>query len=142
MARLRDLGAVFLRRAVSHQTWSRVKPEIFAVKLSGPYADDEIEETSGPRETLYPVATLAEADGVEFLCPKCFAANSGPVGTHTVICWFEGKVPDDAFPRPGRWNPQGTGLDDLTFVPGAKSNSVLLTEGCMWHGFVTNGDAT
>ena len=25
------------------------------------------------------VATLAESQGVRFLCPKCFAANNGPV---------------------------------------------------------------
>lgn len=88
------------------------------------------------------IEDMAEADGVRFLCPKCYADNKGPIGTHSVICWFEGRVPDDAVPGPGRWNPQGTSLHDLTFVPGAKSNSVLLLSGCAWHGFVTNGDAT
>jgi hypothetical protein len=86
---------------------------------------------------------LKEADGVEFLCPKCFQANSGPVGTHMVICWFVGKVPDDVNPKPGRWVPEGTGLDDLTLnaLPG-KGRSVLLTgEGCGWHGYVTDGVA-
>ncbi len=87
------------------------------------------------------VPTLAEADGLMFLCPKCFAANNGHVGTHMVLCWFEGKVPDDLDPKPGRWNPVGTGLDDLTFVAGKKSNSVLLIGGCDWHGFVANGGA-
>lgn len=88
------------------------------------------------------VETLVEADGIEFLCPKCFAENSGPIGTHGVICWFEGKVPDDAEPKPGRWNPVGSSLATLSFVPGKKSNSVLLLGGCAWHGFVTNGNAT
>jgi hypothetical protein len=89
------------------------------------------------------VDTLTEADGVLFLCPKCFAANGGPVGTHGVLCWFEGKVPDDVDSKPGRWNPVGTGLGDLSFVPGKRSHSVLLLgDGCSWHGFVTNGDAT
>lgn len=88
------------------------------------------------------VDTLAEADGVMFLCPKCYAENNGRVGTHSVICWFVGKVPDELFPKPGRWTPQGTGLDDLTFVPGSgRSHSVLLTSGCNWHGFVANGKA-
>jgi hypothetical protein len=83
---------------------------------------------------------MAAADGLIFLCPKCFAEHGGPVGTHVVICWFTGRVPDDLDPRPGRWNPQGTGLDDLTFVgPGAVS--VLLTSGCGWHGLVQNGAA-
>lgn len=84
--------------------------------------------------------TLAEADGIIFLCPKCFASNNGSVGTHSVICWFVGKVPDELDPKPGRWNPRGTGMDDLTFIgPGAAS--VLLTSGCGWHGFVKNGSA-
>lgn len=88
------------------------------------------------------VDLLAEAHGLQFLCPKCFVTNGGDVGTHSVICWFEGKVPDDVAPKPGRWNPVGTGIDDISFVPGQKSNSVLLLGGCDWHGFVTNGDAT
>lgn len=106
---------------------------------------------AGPPVVLHYVDTLAEADGVIFLCPKCFAANGGKVGTHAVICWFEGKVPDDADPKPGRWNPSGTGLDDLTFV-GPRAVSILLTStgnpdgvgmkgGCGWHGFIRNGDA-
>ena len=93
------------------------------------------------------VDSLAEADGVMFQCPLC--AQGKPVeeedgrrfvrGAHSVICWFVGRVPDEATPKPGRWNPQGTGLHDLTFVgPGAAS--VLLTSGCNWHGFVKNGE--
>jgi len=93
-------------------------------------------------DSFHHVDTLAEADGLLFLCPKCFQQNSGPVGTHSVICWFEGHVPDDAEPKPGRWNPTGSGIGDLSFVPGRKSHSVLLLGGCGWHGFVTNGDAT
>lgn len=89
------------------------------------------------------VETLGEADGILFVCPKCFQANGNQrPGVHSVICWFEGKVPDDATPGPGRWNPTGTGFADLSFVPGAKSNSVLLTSGCAWHGFVASGDVT
>jgi hypothetical protein len=99
------------------------------------------------------VSTLTEADGVMFQCPKCavgcepFVDDDGKRGfrgAHYVICWFVGKVPDDVDPKPGRWTPQGTGLDDLTFVPGnpPQAVSVLLTgEGCGWHGFIRNGDA-
>jgi len=96
----------------------------------------------GEPKTFASCEQLAEADGIEFLCPKCFAANNGPIGTHAVICWFEGKVPDDLRPNPGRWNPTGTGYHDLSFVPGAKSNSVLLLGGCAWHGFLQNGEVT
>ena len=76
-----------------------------------------------------------------FLCPKCFEANRGPVGTHAVICWFQDRhVPPTESPGPGRWQASGTGIDDLTFVgPGAAS--VQLTKGCQWHGFVRKGAA-
>lgn len=90
---------------------------------------------------------INDAHGVEFLCPKCFAANSGPVGTHAVICWSRSRgVPDEADPKPGRWTLEGTGMHDLTLngdaVGGGGARSVLLTSGCAWHGFVTNGEVT
>lgn len=98
---------------------------------------------TSPNGSMRYVETLAEADGLMFLCPKCFAENKGSVGTHSVLCWFVGRVPDTLDPKPGRWTPQGTGLDDLTFVPGAppRAVSVKLTSGCMWHGFVKQGAA-
>jgi hypothetical protein len=98
----------------------------------------------------YEGVTLENADGVIFLCPKCFVENGGEIGTHSVICWFIGKVPDDAVPGPGRWNPSGTGLDNLTFIPpGATSvnldvpdhNAAVVSSGCKWHGIVQNGQA-
>lgn len=73
-----------------------------------------------------------------FLCPLCFTRNSGPIGTHIVICWQPDKVPADATPGPGRWKFQGTSLDDLTLI--ANSSSILLTSGCEWHGYVRNGN--
>ena len=102
---------------------------------------DSVKHPDGVKRSMPYVDTLAEAHGVLFLCPKCYVANGGDVGTHPVICWFTGKVPDYASPGPGRWNPQGTGLIDLTFVPGVKSCSVAIIGGCEWHGFVTNGRA-
>lgn len=83
------------------------------------------------------------ADGVSFLCPKCWEANGRTnVGVHTIICWFE-HVPAEVSPGPGRWVPQGTGLHDLTFISTKKHplRSVLLLSGCKWHGFVKQGDA-
>lgn len=144
MARLvPDLEARFLRHEVRIETRSFIKAEAIAVKPNGPYTDDDVEERTGPAEYIPIVDTLAEADGVWFLCPKCFAGNGGPVGTHAVICWFVGKVADDVDPKPGRWTPTGTGLHDLTFVPSeGRSHSVLLTGGCRWHGFLANGDAS
>lgn len=80
---------------------------------------------------------IAKADGLMFLCPKCFQQNGGNVGTHAVICWTP-KVPQDVEPKPGRWEILGTGYGDLELRAG--SSSVLLTSGCMAHFFVRNGE--
>jgi hypothetical protein len=85
------------------------------------------------------VDSIAEADGLLFLCPKCFVANGGKIGTHSVICWTP-SVPQTVKPIPGRWNLVGTSFDDLSLVAG--SSSVKLEGGCQWHGFVTNGQVT
>jgi hypothetical protein len=87
------------------------------------------------------VDTLDLAHGVMFLCPKCFATNSGRIGTHHIICWFRGKVADSEVPGPGRWDALGTGLSDLTLtrLDGGPA-SILLTSGCCWHGYVRNGE--
>jgi hypothetical protein len=116
--RLRDLDAEFLT-ILPDGTWMRI-----GEKLEGAY-------------------------GIRFQCPKC--ADGKEVveedgkrfvrGAHLVICWFVGKVLDDLDPKPGRWTPSGTGLDDLTFVPPG-SVSVMLLGGCGWHGHIRNGEAT
>lgn len=89
-----------------------------------------------------PVRTLQEAQGIKFLCPKCFAANGGAVGTHAVICWSRSRgVPDSVNPGPGRWKMAGTSFADLTLGadPPSTARSVNLHGGCGWHGFVTMG---
>jgi hypothetical protein len=98
----------------------------------------------GDRACYAPCSTLEEAHGLWFLCPKCYHENKGAAGTHHVMCWFEDKVPPDLNPGPGRWTPAGSGLADLTFVPGerVKATSVQLTGGCRWHGHVIGGCAT
>jgi hypothetical protein len=95
------------------------------------------------RVTFHEVATLAEAHGVKFLCPKCFVANGGPKGTHLIICWSESAgAPKEATPGPGRWKLEGSGLADLTLAAEPKkTRSVKLLGGCKWHGFVTKGQA-
>lgn len=86
------------------------------------------------------VDTLAEAQGIQFLCPKCFAENGGPVGTHVVACWFTNRgVSADEHPKPGRWNVSGTGFHDLSFTPPG-AHSIQITGGCNWHGFLENGE--
>lgn len=80
---------------------------------------------------------LTVAHGVDFLCPVCFRANSGPVGTHHVHCWFRDRGVLATIEPVARWAVSGTGYADLTLSP-----SILLPspEGCKWHGFVTNGE--
>jgi hypothetical protein len=77
------------------------------------------------------VATLAEANGVTFDCPKC--------GRHSVLVW-DHTVPAGIEPGPGRWTMSGTGISDLTLYPSidlSRSAGV----GCLWHGWVTGGAA-
>ncbi len=89
-------------------------------------------------------AKMAGAQGVKFLCPKCFATNRGPVGTHSVICWSRSAgTPEEMQPGPGRWKMDGSGISDLTLngdaIGGGGARSVLLTSGCGWHGFINSG---
>ena len=84
------------------------------------------------------VESLAEAQGVQFLCPACFEKNHGPVGTHCCLCWFSDHgVSDDEVPTGGRWVPSGAGLEDLSLSPSIMSPS---DPGCAgWHGFLEQG---
>src|ERR1700674_2991646 len=101
-------------------------------------------EPEGDQIIMRRVDVIAEAQGVSFLCPKCFAANGGPRGAHAVICWSRSRgTPEDARPGPGRWALDGTGFPDLTLGadPPNSSSSVQLTGGCNWHGHVIDGEA-
>lgn len=80
------------------------------------------------------VDTVAAADGVMFLCPVCFEANAGPIGTHQIICWRP-RVPQSEPPTPGRWEFEGSGPEDLTLSPSIH----LSGEGCGAHFFVRGG---
>lgn len=80
------------------------------------------------------VRTLEEAQGIMFLCPRCFEENGGAFGTHNTICWFRDRgVPDEVMPGPGRWAVAGTSLIDLTLSPSVNNSC--------WHGFVQHGSA-
>jgi hypothetical protein len=87
---------------------------------------------------VHEYVSIADADGIFFLCPACFAANKGNVGTHGIICW-QPHVPQTESPGPGRWSFQGTGYEDLTLVAG--SSSILLNGApCKAHFYVRNGE--
>lgn len=101
-------------------------------------ADGQEYDKTGDVECHIYVETVAEAQGIIFLCPKCYAENKGPEGTHSVLCWFKDRgVPLTAEPGPARWTVSGNSYDDLTLSP-----SVLIVGGCAWHGFVTAGAVT
>ena len=76
------------------------------------------------------VDTMAEANGIWFLCPKC--------QRHGVLCWTP-EVPAGIAPGPGRWKMSGTGFDDLTLHPSVNLDTD--GTGCRWHGWVKNGEA-
>lgn len=81
------------------------------------------------------VVTLAEADGIRFLCPKCFMEHGGPEGTHQIRIPFVGRGLG-----PAGWQVSGTTFSDLTLMP-----SIALPAdggGCGYHGFVTNGEVS
>lgn len=87
-------------------------------------------------DVFHDVDDLAEADGIIFLCPKCFASNGGPVGTHSVMIYFANRnAPDrlghNAAGQVVRWIVRGTGYSDLVTAP-----SILQQCGCAWHGYI------
>ena len=105
---------------------TELEPQFLRYKLDGHYV---------------PVHELAQADGISFLCPKCFAANGGKTGTHVVTCWFEGKVPDDTKPC-GRWTPAGTHYRNLSFVLGRNERSLQAINDCRFRPFLADGEIT
>jgi hypothetical protein len=139
--KLIELDPHFLRRVVTPNWPTEIVNDPAVGSASGSHT--ELRE----QVVMHPVDSIAEAQGIQFLCPKCFAANGGPVGTHLVVCWSRSRgTPEDARPGPGRWSISGTSLDDLTLngdaVGGGGNRSVLLIGGCAWHGFITGGEVT
>ena len=86
--------------------------------------------------TTHAVETVAEADGVCFLCPKCFS-DGGRVGTHSIICW-KPHIPQDIPPRPGRWAMMGNTILDLTLEPSVNLDTD--PQNCKAHFFIRNGE--
>jgi hypothetical protein len=139
--RLTELEPRFLRYEERLDTWTVVdrQPNPGEDLSSVPH-----HEVTAMRAFMPYAIGIQDAMGIVFLCPLCFVANHGVVGTHGVICWSSSRgVPETARPGPGRWRLVGTGFHDLSLMeePG-KSRSVQLLGGCNWHGFVTNGEVT
>ena len=84
-------------------------------------------------DTFHCVERLEDADGISFLCPKCFETLG-----HSIHVYFEGRntpahLGKNKKGETVRWKiAGGTSLDDLQLTP-----SILLEAGaCDWHGFV------
>jgi hypothetical protein len=128
--KLTQLNAYFVRYVVG------VAPDYHGRKLP----DGTTQWGGFPVQEIHHVDTLAEAQGIWFLCPLCFTKNGGSVGTHSVDVTFEGRGAaddqgsHDSTGKPSRWSVSGTCMDDLCLAP-----SILLAgPGCGWHGFVGN----
>jgi len=95
-------------------------------------------EETVQREWRVTVEKLADAQGVQFQCPKCLKSN----GHYVSITFAHRDVPDhlgsiNEDDEPTRWRVTGgTGLHDLSTQP-----SIWLKGTCGWHGFITNGEA-
>jgi hypothetical protein len=90
-----------------------------------------------PADMFRRVDMLSQAHGIHFLCPKAFASNSGPVGTHRIQVYFSGSPvpPHLGKNKQGetvRWNVSGSSLDDLSLTPSIQEEDPT----CGWHGFV------
>lgn len=96
-------------------------------------------QTVDGREHIIPVATLAEAQGIQFDCPRC---QPYP---HGLMVTFEGRGALDhqgshgSKGQPTRWSVSGSGFDDLTLTP---SIDATAGGGCTFHGFITNGQVS
>lgn len=101
------------------------------------------EPRTGPVQYTVRAERLEDAQGIMFLCPVCFTANGGPVGTHLCEVTFANRGVLDTQGchgregKPTRWSVSGTSLEDLSTQP-----SILLEGGCNWHGYITNGEVS
>ncbi len=136
--RLDELQARFIRYETRIEPHSVVDGDPATWRERG----SPTKEVIGPQVYLLPIDSLEQAQGLTFLCPKCFLENSGPVGTHSCEVTFENRGVSDEQGTQNkqggvRWTVSGAGLHDLTITP-----SILLIGGCDWHGFITTGWVT
>ena len=136
---LTDLHPHFVRYETRIEKWTVAVGDPLTWTNGGP-----TEEREGPREHITYVDSLSEAQGIWFLCPKCYVdRGNSSVGTHSVSVAFADRnvLPNQGSQGdagPSRWTVvSGTDFSDLTLTP-----SILLRSGCGWHGYITNGQAT
>lgn len=112
---------------------SDLKPFFVRYEVRPPEENSPVRGPNGepiPQRLHVRVATIEEAQGIRFTCPRC--------QSHQVVCWSESRgIGPEVTPGPGRWAMSGTGFDDLTLT-GDNGRSSSVDCGC-WHGHVTNG---
>lgn len=120
----------------------RYEESLATIHMGRPLPDGTTQWGGFPVKSMRYVETLAEAQGVMFICPKCFRDN-GMIGTHSVQVTFAGRgVADEdgvhnTAGEPVRWAVSGSGYADLTATP-----SVDVQVGCRWHGFISSGEVS
>lgn len=86
------------------------------------------------------VKTLQEAQGISFLCPGCLQRH-GNRSMHRIVCWSRtAGASEHVSLGPHRWRLLGTGFRDLTLESEPAKGWAIIAQGCIWHGYVTNGD--
>lgn len=92
------------------------------------------------RMTFVHTDRVADAHGVRFLCPKSFAKNGGPKGTHSVYVFFTGSpyAGHNTAGQEVRWQVSGNTLEDLCLSPSIleQDEGAPPEHRCGWHGFV------
>lgn len=93
---------------------------------------------------------FTEADGIGFLCPKCYTDNpreDKTITTHSIICWKR-HIPQTTPPTLGRWNFSGTDYNDLTLTPSVnldirnEDGTRKYPNECNAHFHISNGEIT
>lgn len=82
------------------------------------------------------VASLAEAQGIRFLCPTCKVDYGDDC--HSIVLPFRGRNVDASINGGHQWDVSGTDSSNLTLKPSVNAAG----GGCRWHGWVTNGEVT
>jgi hypothetical protein len=147
--RLTDLEPQFIRYETRIEDYEIIEGDAATWRERG----CPTKTVNGPCEYMTHVGSLADAQGLWFLCPKCYAENihklpagapdieGAGIGIHQVQVTFEGRDVKDVQGShgtngsPTRWNVSGTGYNDLTTTP-----SILVGPTCGWHGYITNGE--
>lgn len=138
--RLTELNPTFIRYEERVESWDAVEGDPATwVERGKPTVSK-----TGPREYRIMVSEIAEAQGIQLLCPLCFKANgNNAAGTHFVEVTFKDRgVPDqlgchNKAGQPTRWTATGSDFNDLSTSP-----SIMIEDACGWHGFITNGEVT